>query len=36
MCPAVALRASTSQLDMLSGAERQLLTEWLDRAIEAF
>ena len=33
---AVALRASTSQLDMLSGAERQLLTEWLDRAIEAF
>lgn len=33
---AVALRASTSQLEMLSGAERQLLTEWLDRAIEAF
>ncbi len=32
---AVALRAIAPQLDMLSEAERQLLAEWLDRAIEA-
>lgn len=32
---AVALRAIAPRLDMLSGAERQLLTEWLDRAIAA-
>ncbi len=32
---AVALRAATSELDMLSVAERQVLAEWLDRAIEA-
>ncbi|MBL7487507.1 TetR/AcrR family transcriptional regulator [Frankia sp. AgB1.9] len=32
---AVALRAITPRLDMLSGAERQLLAEWLDRAIDA-
>jgi AcrR family transcriptional regulator len=30
---AVTLRALVAQLDMLSNAERQLLTEWLDRAI---
>ncbi|WP_328603450.1 TetR/AcrR family transcriptional regulator [Amycolatopsis sp. NBC_00345] len=32
---AVAVRAIASQLTMLSDAERQLLTEWLDRAIGA-
>ena len=32
---AVALRAVAPGLDMLSEAERQLLVEWLDRAIEA-
>jgi len=32
---AVALRAAASKLDMLSAAERQVLAEWLDRAIEA-
>jgi len=32
---AVALRAIAPQLDMLSDPERQLLAEWLDRAIEA-
>ena len=32
---AVALRANAPRLDMLSEAERQLLTEWLDRAIAA-
>jgi AcrR family transcriptional regulator len=31
----VALRAVAPQLAMLSGAERQLLTEWLDRATAA-
>jgi AcrR family transcriptional regulator len=31
---AVALRAFAPQLNMLSDAERQLLTEWLDRAID--
>lgn len=30
---AVAFRAAAPRLDMLSSAERQLLTEWLDRAI---
>lgn len=30
---AVTLRAGTPQLDMLSAAERRLLTEWLDRVI---
>lgn len=30
---AVALRAMTSRLDMLTAAERQLLAEWLDRVI---
>jgi hypothetical protein len=30
---AVTLRALVAQLDMLSNAERQLLAEWLDRAI---
>ena len=30
---AVTLRALVARLDMLSNAERQLLTEWLDRAI---
>lgn len=37
-CPvasAVALRAIAPQLDMLSDVERQLLAEWLDRAIDA-
>ena len=33
--PAVALRAIAPRLDMLSTSERQLLTEWLDRAIDA-
>ena len=33
MAAAVALRAMAPQLDMLSEAERRLLTEWLDRAI---
>lgn len=32
---AVALRALAGQLDILSDAERQLLTEWLNRAIDA-
>jgi AcrR family transcriptional regulator len=32
---AVALRAVAPRLDMLSPAERQLLTEWLDRAVDA-
>jgi len=32
---AVALRAIVPRLDMLSNAERKLLTEWLDRAIDA-
>ena len=32
---AVAVRAIAPQLTMLSDAERQLLTEWLDRAIQA-
>ncbi|MEP6851625.1 MAG: TetR/AcrR family transcriptional regulator [bacterium] len=32
---AVALRAIAPKLDMLSDAERQVLAEWLDRAIEA-
>lgn len=32
---AVALRAATSKLDMLSTAERNVLAEWLDRAIDA-
>lgn len=32
---AVTLRAAAAQLDMLSSSERQLLAEWLDRAIEA-
>jgi hypothetical protein len=31
----VALRAIAPQLNMLSKAERQLLTEWLNRAINA-
>jgi AcrR family transcriptional regulator len=31
---AVALRAFAPELDMLSAAERQLLTEWLDRTID--
>ncbi|WP_037077399.1 TetR/AcrR family transcriptional regulator [Pseudonocardia spinosispora] len=35
LASAVALRAVTPALDMLSDAERQLLTEWLDRAISA-
>ncbi len=35
MALAVALRANATRLDMLSDAERQLLTEWLDRAIAA-
>jgi len=33
--PAVALRASITQLDVLRDAERQLLADWLDRVIEA-
>ena len=32
---AVALRAVTPQLDMLTSAEQHLMTEWLDRAIAA-
>ena len=32
---AVAFRATTADLDGLSAAERQLLTEWLDRVISA-
>jgi AcrR family transcriptional regulator len=32
---AVALRAVAPELDMLSRAEQRLLTEWLDRAIDA-
>ena len=32
---AVTVRAITPHLDMLSDAERQLLAEWLDRAIDA-
>ncbi|MEP7021885.1 MAG: TetR/AcrR family transcriptional regulator [Pseudonocardiales bacterium] len=32
---AVALRAIAPRLDMLTDAERQLLAEWLDRAIDA-
>ena len=32
---AVALRAGASQLAVLSDTERALLTEWLDRVIEA-
>jgi AcrR family transcriptional regulator len=32
---AVALRAIAPELDMLSKAEQRLLTEWLDRAIDA-
>ncbi len=35
MASAVALRAVAPTLDVLSNAERQLLAEWLDRAIEA-
>lgn len=35
MATAVAVRAIAPQLDMLSPAERQLLAEWLDRAIAA-
>lgn len=35
MATAVACRAIAPRLDMLSDAERQLLAEWLDRAIEA-
>ena len=31
--PAVALRACTSQLEVLSQAERHLLAEWLDRVV---
>ena len=31
----VTLRALTPRLDMLSGAEKQVLDEWLDRAIAA-
>jgi hypothetical protein len=31
---AVTLRALTPRLDMLSGAEQKLLSEWLDRAID--
>lgn len=34
LATAVAFRAITPQLDMLSHAERQVLTEWLDRAID--
>jgi len=33
--PAVALRATVHQLDVLSDAERHLLTDWLDRIITA-
>jgi len=35
MATAVAFRAIAPRLDMLSDAERQLLAEWLDRAIDA-
>ncbi|BCJ34150.1 TetR family transcriptional regulator [Actinocatenispora thailandica] len=35
MAAVVAFRAVAPELDVLSGAERDLLTEWLDRAIEA-
>ena len=35
MATAVAFRAVAPRLDMLSDAERLLLTEWLDRAITA-
>jgi len=35
MATAVACRAIAPRLDMLSDAERQLLAEWLDRAIDA-
>ncbi len=35
MATAVALRAIAPHLDMLSDAERQLLAEWLDRAVDA-
>lgn len=35
MAAAVAFRAIAPQLDMLSPAERQLLADWLDRAIDA-
>jgi AcrR family transcriptional regulator len=35
MATTVAFRAIAPRLDMLSGAERQLLSEWLDRAIDA-
>ena len=35
MTAAVAFRAIAPHLDMLSAAERQLLSDWLDRAINA-
>lgn len=35
MTAAITLRAVTGELCGLSGAERRLMTEWLDRAIEA-
>ncbi len=35
LAAAVALRAIAPRLDMLTDPERQLLTEWLDRAIDA-
>jgi AcrR family transcriptional regulator len=35
LATAVALRAIAPRLDMLTDAERQLLAEWLDRAIDA-
>lgn len=35
MATAVAFRALAPRLDMLSDAERQLLADWLDRAIDA-
>ena len=35
MATTVAFRAIAPRLDMLSEAERQLLSEWLDRAIDA-
>lgn len=35
MATTVAFRAIAPRLDMLSDAERQLLSEWLDRAIDA-
>lgn len=34
MATAVAFRAAAPRLAMLSAGERQLLTEWLDRAID--